>query len=313
MKINYIAYLYPFSHKGGGEVVLSQLLETGKERGHEFGFRTCSPYNNTLYNDQDLTFLADLFNCPGNQPSFTKSEISSFTESGPYIHFDNAYVDICDLDYLPCNGEIMSICPYKGLSSWKHHVKNKSLSKKCFAKNELVNRIYHESILNFFVSPLHRKTISKALGLEEEKGIVLRPLIDTKKFYNRYNNRDIENLFVGVLNEGKGLKNLEKIYSDKAITLIGKSGNNKPPTFGNWLGEIDYDQIPEYMNRSKNFVFMPRWPEPQGRVVVEAALCGCNLILNENVGACSFNFDLRCSNNYKEAKEEFWNHVEKTL
>ncbi|MDP7197668.1 MAG: glycosyltransferase, partial [SAR202 cluster bacterium] len=241
------------------------------------------------------------------------SEISSFIESGPYIHFDNAYVDICDLDYLPCNGEVMSICPHKGLSSWKHHVKKKSLSKKCFAKNELVNRIYHESIANYFVSPLHRKIISKALGLEEEKGVVLRPLIDTKKFYNRYNNRDIENLFVGVLSEAKGLRNMEKMYSDKTITLIGKSGTNRAPKFGKWLGEINYKEVPEYMNRSKNFVFKPRWPEPQGRVVVEAALCGCNLIINENVGAISFEFEVSKAENLENAKEEFWNNLEYIL
>ena len=48
MKINYVAHLDPFAHKGGGEVVLRQLIAAGKARGHEFGFRTCSPVQNTL-------------------------------------------------------------------------------------------------------------------------------------------------------------------------------------------------------------------------------------------------------------------------
>ena len=64
------------------------------------------------------------------------------------------------------------------------------------------------------------------------------------------------------------------------------------------------------MNRARNFVFMPRWPEPQGRVVVEAALCGCNLILNENVGADSFGFELDQPENLLDAEEEFWNELE---
>ena len=310
MKINYIAHLDPFFHKGGGEVVLSQLLETGKERGHEFGFRTCSPYNNTLYNDQDLTFLADLFNCPGNQPSFSKSEIFSFIESGPYIHFDNAYVDICDLDYLPCNGNNQYICPHKGIRSWKSHVKKKTLSKKCFANNDIVKKIYSKSKVNYFVSPLHRSVISRVLNLDEAEGRILIPLIDTKKFWNKNSERIIDNLFVGVIGEAKGLSNMEKIFHDQSIVLIGKSITGKKPDFGEWLGHIDYSMIPEYMNKSKNFIFLPRWPEPQGRVVAEAALCGCNLILNENVGAYSFKFDLSESENYLNAKNIFWQEIE---
>ena len=64
------------------------------------------------------------------------------------------------------------------------------------------------------------------------------------------------------------------------------------------------------MNRAKNFVFLPRWPEPQGRVVVEAAMCGCNLITNQNVGATSFPFDLANPANFAGAEDEFWSAIE---
>ena len=89
--------------------------------------------------------------------------------------------------------------------------------------NPLVRRIYGESSLNFFVSPLHKRIASSVLGLEEEKGRVLPPLIDTEKFSNQHRERDIENLFVGVLSEAKGLENMRKMFSEKSITLIGKS------------------------------------------------------------------------------------------
>ena len=51
--------------KGGGEMVLSQLLKIGKQRGHELRLNTCSPNNNDSFIDQDLTLIADIFNCPG--------------------------------------------------------------------------------------------------------------------------------------------------------------------------------------------------------------------------------------------------------
>jgi hypothetical protein len=67
------------------------------------------------------------------------------------------------------------------------------------------------------------------------------------------------------------------------------------------------------MNRAKNFVFLPRWPEPQGRVVSEAALCGCNIIGNENVGALSLGIDLSDPRNYGKEEEKFWMALEGLL
>jgi len=67
------------------------------------------------------------------------------------------------------------------------------------------------------------------------------------------------------------------------------------------------------MNRAKNFVYLPRWPEPQGRVVVEAALSGCNLIVNENVGAMSFPFDISVAENVEDSATIFWDELESIL
>ncbi len=79
------------------------------------------------------------------------------------------------------------------------------------------------------------------------------------------------------------------------------------------MGEKSYDDIPNYLNKTKNFVFKPRWPEPQGRVVVEAALCGCNLDLNDNVGAKTFEFDISVPENYENAADEIWNKLEQLI
>ena len=117
MKVNYVSFLDPFCHKGGGEMVLSELLKIGKQRGHELRLNTCSPNNNDSFIDQDLTLIADIFNCPGEKTKFSHNKIETIINSGPYVHFDNAYVDVCDLDYLPCNGDNQNICPHKGLNS----------------------------------------------------------------------------------------------------------------------------------------------------------------------------------------------------
>ena len=164
--------------------------------------------------------------------------------------------------------------------------------------------------MNIFVSPLHKEVISNILKLDKTKGFVLRPIIDTNKFKNLKKERVIENLFIGVISEAKGYKYLLDEYSDKELTLIGKSIIKEKIKFNNWLGEKSYDDIPDYLNKTKNFVFKPRWPEPQGRVVIEAALCGCNLKLNENVGANTFEFKLSDPVNYINAAKEFWQNIE---
>lgn len=103
---------------------------------------------------------------------------------------------------------------------------------------------------------------------------------------------------------------MRRSFPDGNITLIGKRMPGVDPSFGNQIGFVPYEEVPIYMNRAKNFVFLPRWPEPQGRVVVEAAMCGCNLVVNGNVGALSFDFDLRDPRNYEGAAADFWGTLE---
>ncbi len=109
----------------------------------------------------------------------------------------------------------------------------------------------------------------------------------------------------------KVLENL-RIYfenTDKKLLMIGKNIYGEELEFAEYTGFIPYEEMPAYLNRAKNFIYLPRWPEPQGRVVVEAALCGCNLITNENVGATSFDFDIADKVNLEGAIEEFWQYI----
>jgi len=306
MKINYVSYLNPFEYAGGGEVILKRLIEIGRKLGHEI--KVSSVYKSLkidIFKNADLFFLADIYNNPTRfKRFFNKNFIKNIIHNERYIHFDNAYCDVCDLSYLPCNGQIKETnCSYK--PKWTFW-----LSKKCFRNSTRV--LYKNSMLNVFLSPLHREIVQKILG----KDIVgnyyeCKPIIDPKRFYDQKVERDIDNLFVGVICEAKGIKNMKKRFPDGNITMIGKTGNGEDENFGKRLGYIPYKEMPKYFNRANNFIFLPRWPEPQGRVVVEAALCGCNLICNDNVGALSFPFDIKNPTNFSNAEEEFWEIVEK--
>jgi glycosyltransferase involved in cell wall biosynthesis len=187
----------------------------------------------------------------------------------------------------------------------------REFSKSCFAQNDLVQDSFKKSLANIFVSPLHREITEKVLGFPLfESSIILKPIISTSDFMNKNQARDIEYLFVGVISEAKGITNLRNGFRDKNIVLAGKIHPATSLDFGTYIGEVPYSEMPSLMNRAVNFVYLPRWPEPQGRVVIEAALSGCNLITNENVGATSFPFDIADPNNLQKAEEEFWTSLE---
>ena len=306
MKINYLAYLDPGKHQGGGEVVLGRLLEVGRLRGHEIAVTSTDPGTKDRHRNPDLWFLADLFNCPTRLTQLSKDLIREACR-GKYVHFDNAYVDCCNLDYLPCSGSAQEPCPHKSPWNLKRNLKSGDFGSRCFGQDRLVQELYRNSRLNLFVSPLHQKTVYQVLGLpQSQPHLVLRPLIDPERFKDQGQERDLEYLFVGAIGEAKGAAALAAQYGNADLHLIGASVDGKPPGFGTWHGKVPYLEIPGWMNRAKRFVFLPRWPEPQGRVVIEAALCGCELVLNGQVGAASFDFDLKDPKNLTGAEEEFW-------
>jgi hypothetical protein len=105
MKINYVAFIDPTVYSGGGEMIMRQLLQTGRERGHEIVLTSILPKQARGFKDPDLTILTDLFNCPTYSDRFSISKLNDICLNDKYIHFDNAYVDSCNLDYLPCTGE----------------------------------------------------------------------------------------------------------------------------------------------------------------------------------------------------------------
>jgi len=324
MKINYIAYLDPFEYKGGGEINLRGVIERGRRRGHEIRITSAYKIRKTnLFSNPDLFILADIYNSPLTRRRLDENLITQIVKKEKYIHFDNAYSEVCHRDYIPCNGKVNGeFCWFvKGRFDFRRGFlrgiidcrDEKFRSKKCFSFHNLL--LYKNSLLNVFVSPLHQHIISGFFGNEIIGNYFnLKQRIDSKVFYNRYTERDIDNLFVGVISEAKGWYEMRRRFLGTGnITFVGSAARGIKIDFGYHIPYIPNEEIPLWMNRAKNFVFLPRWPEPAGRVVVEAALCGCNLILNENVGIMSFGSDLRDPKNFENPEEELWDKIESII
>jgi glycosyltransferase involved in cell wall biosynthesis len=317
MKIDCLSYFNPFIHGGGGEMVTRALIEAGRKRGHTIRLRSIRPRMDEGTGQADLCWLVDVFNFPQTLKSrgawlrFAPDLLEDIAANRPFIHMSNAYVDVCNLGHLPCSGQAQARCAYKSPLHLVHNLALRDFGQQCFALDPLVRKLFAKSALNVYMSPLHQRTIEGTLGEDRDSAsFVLKPTIDSTVFYNQHRERDIDYLFVGVIGEAKGLAAMRERFRGANIHFVGKIAPGEKLDFGTWHGSVPYSEIPNFMNRAKHFVFLPRWPEPHGRVVTEAALCGCQLITNGNVGATSFPFDIGNPANFARANEEFWEIVE---
>jgi glycosyltransferase involved in cell wall biosynthesis len=299
-RINYVACIDPFRWSGGGEAIARGLIEAGTRLGHQIR-RTCvfPSAIDDRFEAPDFWLLADVHNRPGRGwRQLPRRLLDRIVAGERYVHLDNAYVDVCDLPYLPCDGRVEGEeCPFKQ-RRWLR-------SRRCF--RVATAAMYRHARLNLFLSPLHRRTVQALLGADTVGRVFeMRPLVDTGRFRNEHRDRDIDYLYLGYINEAKGGDNLARVFPDGNLTLAGHLADPRYATLGRLLGRVPYDQVPVLLNRARVFVHLPRWPEPQGRTVAEAALCGCRLMTNENVGATSFGLDLADPATYAGAAEEAW-------
>jgi glycosyltransferase involved in cell wall biosynthesis len=312
---NCVSFLDPFVYYGGGEMITRRLLQVGRARGHDIRITSVRPTRKAFHSKPDVTLAMDVFNhghtflSLGAWRSFATSFLHSVIGSKPLVHITTAYADVCNLPSLPCSGIDPTPCPFKPLPLLSRALL-RDFGSDCFACTPAVRSLYEAAMLNVFLSPLHKETTERVLGRTLESTFILKPVVNAALFRNEHRERDIDYLFVGLIGEAKGLNAMRVRFKNCDIRLIGRIAPGTKLDFGQYVGFLPYEEVPLWMNRARNFVFLPRWPEPQGRVVVEAALCGCRIIANDNVGALSFNFDLSDPTQYADAEESFWRAVE---
>jgi glycosyltransferase involved in cell wall biosynthesis len=298
-------------------MVRQALMEEGIRRGHALEFSYVRPRAQIkTHVDPDLWILADVWNVawhwkrihrrlwsriPWTGTARYRRLVAGACKSGKFVHLDNAYVDVCDLPYLPCNGTVVGTeCPFKkGLSSRQ---------RKCF--RTATQDLYRRSRFNLFVSPLHARVVNELVGLSSDRTYVMDPMIDSQLFRESADPiRDIPLLFVGPFNEAKGSETIRRRWPNGEVRIIGPRTPDAA-RYPGYVGPLPYSDVRSLMRRTRTFVFHPRWPEPFGRVVAEAALSGCALDTNDQVGALSFGKDLTAQATYAGAATRLWLRLE---
>ena len=280
MKVAWLAYFDPFALSGGGELCQRELILAGRERGHEVkvsafmsrrlqrALRRSRLHRRFSVDwDSDAFVLADIRNAPHYRVRPKPVLIDRVLATGRAIVSQQAWVDVCPFD-MPCGGDV-GRCDHRCRRDWANH-------------------LYGNARGASFLSPMQERMIASVIDVPlPSLRLLARPMIDTAKFQPTGVERDIDVLYVGTISKAKGYYNLLNRFGPDRLTLVGNNALGEPVE-GNYLGHVDNTQLPALYSRARIFAHLPEWFEPMGRAVVEAGLCGCELVLNERVGVTSY-------------------------
>ena len=176
----------------------------------------------------------------------------------------------------------------------------------------LTSYLMKKAVKFITASPMHGKTIEGFVGSPLKNIYPYLVEVNTRIFKEKGIKKDIEYLTVGAMNKWKGTDIACKKYGDELV-VIGYGDVNLIKNNASFIGKIPNEDLVDWYNRSKNFVHLPTWKESFSITTAEAFLCGCNVIVNENVGAMSFNEDLSNPDTYKKSVSLFKEMVEREI
>ena len=189
---------------------------------------------------------------------------------------------------------------------------------------ENMPEMYKKCRHTIFLSPLHKKTAENKCGYKIENSSLVPSPIDVGVFKvdDSVEREKGSVCCMGNLVKDKGSESLlEFIDSNQNMKFYIAGWGEEVEEFKKrdnveFLGELDRKQIVKVYQKCEYFYHRPLWNEPFGRTVVEAFLCGCHLLLNDSVGAISWDWDY---SNYEEIKKNvqsqnnFWRVIKNEI
>jgi hypothetical protein len=245
-----VAWIQDSSIRGGAEISNELVIKVGIDCG--FSILVVTPKAASLRSDLEGSDLAIFNNIWAFNPSQMKI-IDEFVSRGmrPYVKYEHDHRELNRPEF----------------------------SKKLFAN----------SILNVFLSPIHLENYRQVLGCG---GICLPLAIDVDLFHLIPSvERKADSALVCNVRNFKSWKNLQAYVSDHPEIAFTVLSNGIAPVRGGNVKispMVPYEKMPEVYSTHQYLVHILDGWGANERVIWEAALCGCQIVANKMVGALSW-------------------------
>jgi len=194
--------------------------------------------------------------------------------------------------------------------------------------DDLISQLYEKAKLNIFLSPLHLKSFTNRFNVIKNNTCkIISPYFNAKRyrgieFANILRNKDI--CWVGHLQHHKGIEEciLWARDNNRIIDFYGKGNLQivhqlEESKYANYKGFID--DISSILYQYKYFIHYPDKIETFGRSCMEAYLCECRIIRNNNIGM--FSWDIFTKNIeiddiiewIERAPSVFWDNIKSSF
>lgn len=174
--------------------------------------------------------------------------------------------------------------------------------------------LYKQSRLNVFISPMQQAFYEKKCGEGMSRSICLPLAIIPERWQYKANGREPNTVFVPSYSKCREtIGEFIKKNQDKKFIIA----DNAIPPFKNVerIGLLDYAGMQEAYHKYETVYHCPDRMGGGERVLFEAVLSGCKVIMSEKAGHASWNFDWQNDKvlrpRLKTAIYDFWHEVEK--
>ena len=216
---------------------------------------------------------------------------------------------------------ILNIIENKKYIKWEHDywITGTKLKGSHFIK------LLDNSLLNLFMSKRQIEECERIMNMKIPKAKYVLSPIDTDMFFIDTNIEKNNNLAIWTGHDepnNKGFDNIIKYANEnpdleiKAFGKFTKYNNENTPANIEILGEVLQTVFANWLKKAKFVIALPDWIEPTGRSIMEGLLCGCTLIVNDNLGFLHEDIDF---DNYEQLRKivhtegNFWDLIKEVI
>ena len=263
----------PLSSLGGAQYTDEGMVIEGIRQGHWISTRQANDYSLQEIEESDLVIASNIV-------TFNNRQLEGLMENGtPVIYFLHDH----------------NFCKWRA-----YFPMGPPCNEECL-RRALWEKLYYEAKGIIYLSPLHFESHKTWFPtLDTVPHLITPPPIRLEQFVERDKDLKLERVansvvYVGPMIRYKGIENILKYAEEHPEYNYHFVG----PDFDDWeakvvqaghkyWGKIANTALWKIYRRYEYFIHLPSYPMPAERTAIEAAICGCKLIVNDLVGMTSY-------------------------